>query len=115
VTNTRRHPPTRPRPPTICNTLVATPRTLIVGRRTTIRAHVTADGKPVLGARVTLTGLGAFDQRYTDANGTARFPITPAKSGILTLTTQRQFGCRDAAKDRIRAIIVKPKPPAVTG
>jgi hypothetical protein len=115
VTNTRQRPPTPPRPPTICNTLAATPTTLIVGQPSMILAHVAAGGKPVLGARVTLTGLGAFDQRYTTANGTVRFPITLTKAGILTLATQRQFGCRGAAKDRVAAITLKPKPPAVTG
>jgi hypothetical protein len=114
VTNTRLHPSKPDRPPTLCNTLSATPNTLIVGQPSTILARVTAGGKPVLGARVTLTGPGAFDRRYTSANGTVRLRVTPSTAGILNLATQRQFGCGQAAKGRVKAITTV-KPPAVTG
>jgi hypothetical protein len=91
--------------------LSATPRTLIVGQPSAILAHVAAGGKPVLGARVTLIGPGALDRRYTDANGTIRFPVAPSGPGILRLATQRQFGCRKAAKARIAAItLTRPAP-----
>jgi hypothetical protein len=115
VTNTRRHIPAPPRPPTICHTLRVTPRTVIVGQPRTITAYVAARGKPVLGAQVTLKGPGNFDQRYTSARGTVNLPVRPVKAGVLRLTTQRQFGCREAAKDRIKAIIHRPRPPSFTG
>jgi hypothetical protein len=67
----------------------------------------------VLGARVTLSGPGAFGRVYTTAGGAAGFFVTPSKTGTLTLSTQRQFGCRTAALARIAAILAQP--PAVTG
>lgn len=100
------------RPPTLCNTIVVSPRTLIAGQRSRIRVHVTAGGVPVLGARVTLSGLGAFDRVFTTAGGTVSFFVTPSKAGTLTLSTQRQFGCRRAALARLAAVIPFP---AVTG
>jgi hypothetical protein len=115
VTNVRTPPGSAEDRPTICNRLIVTPRTLTVGRPSKLFARVVAGGKPVLGAQVTLTGPGARDRLYTDAKGTARFRITPSKPGTLKLATQRQFGCRGPALDRIRAKPVKPKPPAVTG
>jgi hypothetical protein len=62
----------------------------------------------------TLSGLGASDRAYTTASGTAGFLVTPSKSGTLTLSTQRQFGCRTAAVARI-ALALHANPPAVTG
>jgi hypothetical protein len=117
ITNTRVRPPTPPQPPTECNRLDATPRTLTVGTHSTILARVAAAGRPVLGARITLTGHGVFHRQTTAANGTARFALKPRRSGILTLTAQRQYGCREAANDQVAVATPtpKPKPPAVTG
>lgn len=100
------------RPPTLCNTMTVSPRTLIAGQRSRIRVHMAAGGKPVFGARVTLSGLGAFARFYTTASGTVGFLVTPPKAGTLTLSTQRQFGCRRAALARLAAIL---RPPAFTG
>jgi hypothetical protein len=116
VTNT--HSTTRPptHPPTICNTLAVTPRTLTAGNRATILAHVAAAGKPVLGALVTLTGAGVSSRRTTTSDGITHFPIKPAATGILTLATQRQYGCEQAAKDQVGVTKPsQPKPPSVTG
>jgi hypothetical protein len=117
ITNTRVQPPKPPQPPTECNRLAATPRTLTVGKPATIIAHVAAAGRPVLGARITLTGPGIFHRRTTTANGTAHFAVKPTRSGILTLSTQRQYGCREAARDQVGVTTPthKTKPPAVTG
>jgi hypothetical protein len=64
----------------------------------------------VLGAHITLTGPGISRRRTTTANGTARFSLKPRRSGILTLTAQRQFGCRETANDQVAVATPKPKP-----
>jgi hypothetical protein len=117
ITNTRVRPPTPPQPPIECNRLAATPRTLTAGKPATILARVAAAGRPVLGARITLIGPGIFHRQTTDATGTASFAVRPARSGLLRLSAQRQYGCREAAKDQVGVTTPthKPKPPAVTG
>ena len=101
------------RPPTLCYRLAVSPSTLIAGQRNRIRVHVAAGGKPARGARLTLSGLGAFDRVFTTASGTVNFFVRPPKTGTLTLSTQRQFGCRRAALARLAAL--NATPPAVTG
>jgi hypothetical protein len=115
VTNTAVRPVGPERPPTICNRVTVTPTTLIVGRTSRIRVRVKGGGRGVLGARVTLTGDHVFRRRFTRENGTVRILVRPTRAGIVTVATQRQFGCHKPPRDPLTAVTLKPKRPAVTG
>lgn len=116
VTNTRKPPPSPPTPPTVCYTITARPGKVRAGRHSTIVAHVTAAGRPVHGAVVTLAGLGILKKRTSGPDGTAHFLVRPPRSGALVLSTERQFGCPEGAKSRVGVAAANSRrPPPVTG
>jgi uncharacterized repeat protein (TIGR01451 family) len=81
-------------PPSVCYALTVTPRTLTVGRTTTVRIRVREAGKPVKSVRVVVTGRGVAKRANTNASGLARFVITGRSPGILQVRVPAHATCR---------------------
>jgi hypothetical protein len=90
-------PPTpkpKPRPaPAVCSTLTVGPKTLSVGKRSTITATVKNRGKAVKGAKVLVRGPGIAKSGRTNASGKARITVTPARPGITVVSVPQKLAC----------------------
>ena len=99
-------------PPTtlICTTLRVSPRTMTVGKKVALAAHVlAADGTSIAGVSVHAHGVGVNMVRRSDKHGVARFAVTATQAGILTLRGSGHATC----KARVGAVSRAPIP--VTG
>ena len=103
--------PFRP-PPAVCPTLTVLSRTLLVGRKGTIRAVVSLRGKGVKGVRVQVRGPGILKTGVTDSNGRVAIAVKPAKVGIVTIRITNQPGSCVARRIGVVGVF---KPPPVTG
>ena len=99
-------------PPTtlICTTLRVSPRTMTVGKKVALAAHVlAADGTSIAGVSVHAHGVGVNMVRRSDKHGVARFAVTATHAGILTFRGSGHATC----KARVGAVSRAPIP--VTG
>jgi hypothetical protein len=80
-------------PPSVCYSLTVTPRTLTVGKRTTVLVRVREVGKPVKGVGVVITGRHLTKRATTNANGIARFIIVGKNPGILQIRVPSHSTC----------------------
>ncbi|MBA2383191.1 MAG: DUF11 domain-containing protein, partial [Actinobacteria bacterium] len=99
-------------PPAVCPTLTVQSRTLLVGKKGTIRAVVSLRGKGVAGVRVIVRGPGISKSGVSDSRGRVSISVRPARVGIVTLRVTNQPGA--CATRRIGVVGVF-KPPPVTG
>ena len=77
----------------VCDRFTATPKSLTVGRRSTIVVRVTAGGKPAKGRRVVVKGAGINKSARTNGKGVARIVVKPRKAGIVTITVPQKITC----------------------
>jgi hypothetical protein len=90
--------------------LGVTPRSLTVGKHSTIRVGVREAGKAVNGVQVVVTGKGLTKRARTNKSGIASLPITPARPGILLIRVPTHATC-----NRQRIGVVGVFTPPVTG
>jgi hypothetical protein len=104
------------RPPLACYELTAAPRTVTIGERVPVTAHVHLKGRPIEGVRVYAAGPGVSAVQTTGPTGHARFVLTLRRAGILTLRIRKPYACppRDPQKVGIIGVTVPPTP-SVTG
>jgi hypothetical protein len=77
-----------------CAQLTATPRTLAVGRRMTLRIRVVGDnGRGMARKRVTVRGVGVATAGRTNAAGIVRIVIRPRRTGVLQIRVQGEAAC----------------------
>jgi uncharacterized repeat protein (TIGR01451 family) len=77
----------------VCDSFTATPKSLTVGRRSTIVVRVTAGGKPAKGRRVVVKGAGINKSARTNGRGIARITVKPRRAGIVTITVPQRIAC----------------------
>jgi uncharacterized repeat protein (TIGR01451 family) len=77
----------------VCDKFTATPKSLRVGKRSTIVVQVTAGRKPVKGRKVIVKGAGILKSARTNARGFARIRVTPRRAGIVTITVPQKLTC----------------------
>jgi uncharacterized repeat protein (TIGR01451 family) len=77
----------------VCDSFTATPKSLTVGKRSTIVVRVTASGKPAKGRRVVVKGAGISKSGRTNAKGVARIVVKPRRAGIVTITVPQKLVC----------------------
>ncbi|MDQ3777862.1 MAG: hypothetical protein M3310_03200, partial [Actinomycetota bacterium] len=77
--------PRRPRA-VVCYAVAVKPKSLTVGRRSTITVRVTESGRPVRGRTVVVRGAGIARTARTNGNGVARMVVRPRRAGIVTVT-----------------------------
>jgi uncharacterized repeat protein (TIGR01451 family) len=77
----------------VCDRFTATPKSLTVGRRSTIVVRVTAGGKPAKGRKVVVKGAGINKSARTNGKGVARIVVKPRKAGIVTITVPQKITC----------------------
>ena len=107
---------TQPPPPAaVCPTLTVSPKTMRVGKRSTITAVVTLRGKArtrVQGVRVLARGAGIRKSGVTNSQGVARISVKPARVGMIRVRITNQPG--SCATRTIVVRRVQP-PPEITG
>ena len=107
---------TQPPPPAaVCPTLTVSPKTMRVGKRSTITAVVTLRGKArtrVQGVRVLARGAGIRKSGVTNSQGVARISVKPARVGMIRVPITNQPG-----SCAVRTIVVRrvQPPPEITG
>ena len=77
----------------VCDSFTATPKSLTVGKRSTVVVRVTANGKPARGRKVIVKGAGISKSARTNAKGIARIVVKPRKAGIVTITVPQRIVC----------------------
>jgi uncharacterized repeat protein (TIGR01451 family) len=77
----------------VCDSFTATPKSLTVGKRSTIVVRVTAGGKPAKGRKVIVKGAGISKSAKTNAKGVARIVVKPRRAGIVTITVPQKIVC----------------------
>jgi hypothetical protein len=82
-----------PKPKPVCSTLTVGPKTLRVGKRSTITATVMNRGKVVKGAKVVARGPGIAKSGRTNARGKARITVRPARPGVMVVSVRQKLGC----------------------
>jgi uncharacterized repeat protein (TIGR01451 family) len=87
--------PVAPRAPKkiVCDSFTATPKSLTVGKKSTIVVRVTAGGKPAKGRNVVVKGAGISKSARTNSRGVARIVVKPRKAGIVTITVPQRLVC----------------------
>jgi uncharacterized repeat protein (TIGR01451 family) len=84
-------PPKKPKP--VCSTLTVGPKSLRVGKRSTIAATVKNRGKAVKGAKVRVRGAGILKSGRTNARGKARITVRPVRPGIVVVSVPQKLVC----------------------
>jgi uncharacterized repeat protein (TIGR01451 family) len=82
-----------PKPKPVCSTLTVGPKTLRVGKRSTIAATVKNRGKAVKGAKVLVRGAGIAKSARTNAKGKARITVRPTRPGIVVVSVPQKLAC----------------------
>jgi uncharacterized repeat protein (TIGR01451 family) len=77
----------------VCDSFTATPKSLTVGKKSTIVVRVTAGGKPAKGRKVVVKGAGISKSARTNSKGIARIVVKPRKAGIVTITVPQKLVC----------------------
>jgi uncharacterized repeat protein (TIGR01451 family) len=77
----------------VCDSFTATPKSLMVGKRSTIVVRVTASGMPAKGRLVLIKGAGISKSGRTNARGVARIVVKPRRAGIVTITVPQKIVC----------------------
>jgi uncharacterized repeat protein (TIGR01451 family) len=77
----------------VCDRFTVTPKSLTVGKRTTIVVRVTAAGRPAKGRRVVVKGAGIHKTARTNGRGVARIVVRPRRPGIVTITVPQKIAC----------------------
>lgn len=73
-----------------CLTVTATPKRVVVGRRTRLAVTVRSAGKPVAGKNVSIRGLGLKRSVKTDRRGSVRLYVRVARHGHLRVAAKGQ-------------------------
>jgi uncharacterized repeat protein (TIGR01451 family) len=84
-------PPKKPKP--VCSTLTVGPKSLRVGKRSTIVATVKNRGKAVKGAKVRVRGAGILKSGRTNARGKAHITVRPVRPGIVVVSVPQKLVC----------------------
>jgi uncharacterized repeat protein (TIGR01451 family) len=84
-------PPKKPKP--VCSTLTVGPKSLRVGKRSTIAATVKNRGKAVKGAKVRVRGAGILKSGRTNARGKAHITVRPVRPGIVVVSVPQKLVC----------------------
>jgi Domain of unknown function DUF11 len=84
-------PPKKPKP--VCSTLTVGPKSLRVGKRSTIAATVKNRGKAVKGAKVRVRGAGILKSGRTNARGKAHITVRPVRPGIVIVSVPQKLVC----------------------
>ncbi len=71
--------PPKPKPKPVCSSVTAGPKSLRVGKRSTITATVKNRGKAVKGAKVLVRGAGIAKSGRTNARGKAHIRVRPVR------------------------------------
>jgi uncharacterized repeat protein (TIGR01451 family) len=82
-----------PKPKPVCSTLTVGPKSLRVGKRSTIAATVKNRGKAVKGAKVRVRGAGIAKGARTNARGKARITVRPSRPGIVVVSVPQKLMC----------------------
>jgi uncharacterized repeat protein (TIGR01451 family) len=82
-----------PKPKPVCSTLTVGPKSLRVGKRSTIAATVKNRGKAVRGAKVRVRGAGIFKSGRTNARGKAHIRVRPVRPGIVVVSVPQKLVC----------------------
>jgi uncharacterized repeat protein (TIGR01451 family) len=82
-----------PKPKPACSTLTVGPKSLRVGKRSTIAATVKNRGKAVKGAKVRVRGAGIAKSARTNARGKARITVRPSRPGIVVVSVPQKLVC----------------------
>jgi uncharacterized repeat protein (TIGR01451 family) len=82
-----------PKPKPVCSTLTVGPKTLRVGKRSTITAAVKNRAKAVKGAKVVVRGAGITKSARTNARGKARITVRPSRPGIVIVSVPQKLAC----------------------
>jgi uncharacterized repeat protein (TIGR01451 family) len=82
-----------PKPKPVCSTLTVGPKSLRVGKRSTIAATVRNRGKAVKGAKVRVRGAGIAKSARTNARGKARITVRPSRPGIVVVSVPQKLVC----------------------
>jgi uncharacterized repeat protein (TIGR01451 family) len=101
-------PPT----PVTCPTLTVLTHTLSAGRKGTVRAVVTANGKGVAGVRVLVTGAGIRKTGITNRLGRVTITVRPPRAGIAEIRMTNQPGRCSTRRIGVAGVFA---PPSVTG
>jgi uncharacterized repeat protein (TIGR01451 family) len=84
-------PPKKPKP--VCSTLTVGPKSLRVGKRSTIAATVKNRGKAVKGVKVRVRGAGILKSGRTNARGKAHITVRPVRPGIVVVSVPQKLVC----------------------
>ena len=101
-------PPT----PATCPTLTVLTHTLSAGRKGTVRAVVSANGKGVAGVRVLVTGAGIRKAGITNRLGRVTITVRPPRAGIAEIRMTNQPGRCSTRRIGVAGVFA---PPSVTG
>jgi uncharacterized repeat protein (TIGR01451 family) len=82
-----------PKPKPVCSTLTVGPKSLRVGKRSTIAVTVRNRGKAVKGAKVRVRGAGIAKGASTNARGKARITVRPSRPGIVVVSVPQKLVC----------------------
>jgi uncharacterized repeat protein (TIGR01451 family) len=96
-------------PKVVCSAVLASPKLLYVGRKTTLTLHVTKAGKPAKGVRVRITGPGLNVRTApSNAKGIIRYTVKPKKAGIMRFTIARPNKTCKAIRIGITGVFTPP-------
>jgi uncharacterized repeat protein (TIGR01451 family) len=109
-------PFTPPRPAAVCTTLVVSPRALVAGRSSTVRATVRNEhGRSLAGYPVRGRGPGVDVRGRTDANGVARLAMTPTGLGLVYFSADSRLSTGRGNRCLTQLGILGAAPAFVTG
>jgi uncharacterized repeat protein (TIGR01451 family) len=86
-------PKPKPKPKPVCSSVTAGPKSLRVGKRSTITATVKNRGKAVKGAKVLVRGAGIKKSGRTNARGKAHIRVRPVRPGIVVVSVPQKLVC----------------------
>ena len=81
-------------PVRFCTAVRVGPKTLFVGRKTTLTIRVTQNGKPVKGIRIKIKGATLnLTTGPSNAQGMVKVRVQPKRAGIVTFVPVSTKGC----------------------
>ena len=81
-------------PAVVCTAVGVAPKTLFVGRKTTLTIRVSQNGKPVKGIRIKIKGSTLnITTKPSNAKGMVSVKVNPKKAGIVTIVPVSHKGC----------------------
>ena len=101
-----------PPAPAVCPALTVQTKMLAAGRKGTVRAVVSANGKGVRGVRVLVTGAGIHKTGVTNGLGRVAITVRPPHTGIVEIRITNQPGRCSTRRIGVAGVF---QPPSVTG